>query len=427
MSYTFREIKQCRICSSHEFEVVLNLDDQYIASAFVGEAVSADLSNKYPLELVRCSSNKGCGLVQLKHSVNPDLMYADGYGYRSEINESMRDNLKSIVNQTVSIVELQDGDTVIDIGCNDGTLLNFYQDKNIDKVGFDLVLKIIESAREKGIDGINEPFSAESFLRNRPGIKAKIITSIAMFYDLEDPSKFVQDVSSVLHDEGVWVIELSYLPTMLDMNSFDTICHEHLEYYSLRQIEWMASRNGLQVTNVEFNDINGGSFRVFLQKEFIKVSSSAIEKIEAIREREQDLCLNTDKPYNKFRKEIEKFKESVTSLLFKLKSEGKMVYAYGASTKGNVLLQYAGITPELVQKAAERNQEKWGLYTLGTNIPIISEAEARRDMPDYFFVLPWHFFSGFVKREREFLERGGKFILPLPEVKIVGKDDFMNG
>jgi len=423
MNYTFREIKQCRICLSNEFEVVVDLGNQYIASAFVDETVSADLSIKYPLDLIRCSSNDGCGLVQLRHSVNPDLLYTDGYGYRSGINESMKDNLKSIVNQVASIAELQDGDTVIDIGCNDGTLLSFYQDKNIDKVGFDLVLKIIESAREKGIDGINEPFSAESFLRNRPGIKAKIITSIAMFYDLEEPNKFVQDISSVLHDEGVWVIELSYLPAMLNMNSFDTICHEHLEYYSLRQIEWMASRNGLQVTNVELNNVNGGSFRVFLQKESVKVSSSAIEKIASIRDVEKQLSLDTDKPYNNFRKEIQMFRQNVISLLLKLKSEGKTVYAYGASTKGNVLLQYAGITPELVQKAAERNPEKGGRYTLGTNIPIVSESEARADMPDYFFVLPWHFFSGFVKRESEFLDRGGKFILPLPEVKVLGKED----
>ena len=423
MSYTFKEIKQCRICSSSEFKEVVNLGNQYIASAFVDENVSADLSNKYPLELIRCSSYDGCGLVQLRHSVNPDLMYTDGYGYRSGINESMIANLKSIVNQVESIAELQDGDTVIDIGCNDGTLLDSYQNKNIDKVGFDLVEKIIKSAREKGIDGINEPFSAEVFIRNRPGKKAKIITSIAMFYDLEEPNKFVKDISSVLHDEGVWVLELSYLPAMLDMNSFDTICHEHLEYYSLKQIEWMASENGLQVTNVEFNNVNGGSFRVFLQNEFVKVGATGIERIASMRVRENQLSLDTDTPYNSFREEILKFRHTVMSLLLKLKEEGKTVYAYGASTKGNVLLQYAGITPELVQKAAERNPEKWGRYTLGTNIPIVSESQARAEMPDYFLVLPWHFFSGFVEREREFLDRGGKFILPLPEVKVLGKED----
>lgn len=423
MSYTFKEIKHCRICSSSEFKEVVNLGNQYIASAFVDKNVSVDLSNKYPLELIRCSSNDGCGLVQLRHSVNPDLMYTDGYGYRSGINESMVANLKSIVNQVESIAELQDGDTVIDIGCNDGTLLDFYQNKNIDKVGFDLVEKIILSAREKGIDGINEPFSAESFIRNRPGKKAKIITSIAMFYDLEEPNKFVKDISAVLHDEGVWVLELSYLPTMLEMNSFDTICHEHLEYYSLKQIEWMASENGLQVTKIELNDVNGGSFRVFLQKEFVNMAEKGIETIDHMRVREKQLNLETDMPYNNFRDEILKFKYTIMSLLLKLQKEGKTVYAYGASTKGNVLLQYAGITPKLVQKAAERNSEKWGRYTLGTNIPIVSEAEARADMPDYFLVLPWHFFSGFVNRENEFLDRGGKFILPLPEVRVVGKKD----
>ena len=424
MSDMVREIKECRICSSAEFELVVDLGDQYIASAFVDEHVSADLSNRYPLQLIRCSSNNGCGLVQLRHSVHPDLMYTDGYGYRSGINESMKANLKSIVNQVETIAELKDGDIVIDIGCNDGTLLDFYQNKNIDKVGFDLVAKIIQSAREKGIDGINEPFSAESFIRNRPGKKAKIITSIAMFYDLEEPNKFVKDISAVLHDKGVWVIELSYLPAMLDMNSFDTICHEHLEYYSLKQIEWMASEHGMQVTNVEINNVNGGSFRVFLQNKSVKVGASEIKRIASMRVKETQLTLDTDRPYNIFRAEILRFKNMLMSLLLKLNEEGKSVYAYGASTKGNVLLQYAGITPELVQKAAERNPEKWGRYTLGTNIPIISESEARAEMPDYFLVLPWHFFAGFVEREREFLDRGGKFIMPLPEVKVLGREDF---
>jgi hypothetical protein len=412
------ERTSCRICGSTKLDSVINLGNQYIASAFVGDVVPASLDQPYPTEVVRCVD--GCGLVQLRHSIDRNLLYAEGYGYRSGTNELMRINLGSIAASVESVADLRSGDTVLDIGCNDGTLLDSYGVKGLDKVGFDPVLSIARSATEKGIFVVNDFFSSQRFREVRPGRKPRAITSIAMFYDLEQPLEFAKDVAGLLADGGVWVIELSYLPTMLAKISFDTVCHEHLEFYALRQIDWMAERAGLTVGRVELNEVNGGSFRVLLRKRGLEWRAADRETVEAMRRRERDLGLDTDAPYRSFRDASQRIRDELQRLLQGLKAKGKKVYVYGASTKGNTLLQYCGIDHRLVDKAADRNPEKWGRHTLGTGIPIISEEQARAEKPDYFLVLPWHFFSGFVTREAEFLAHGGKFILPLPQVKIVG-------
>jgi NDP-4-keto-2,6-dideoxyhexose 3-C-methyltransferase len=415
---TCTERSSCRICGSASLDTVIDLGDQFIASAFVGDVVPEPLNRRYPTEVVRCV--EGCGLVQMRHSIERKLLYADGYGYRSGTNELMRANLRSIAAGVESAVDLHPGDTVLDIGCNDGTLLDSYGVKGLDKVGFDPVSSIARSAVEKGVFVVNDFFSAQRFREARPGRKARAITSIAMFYDLEQPLDFAKQVAGLLAADGVWVIELSYLPTMLEKISFDTICHEHLEYYALRQIEWMAERAELAVRRVEFNDTNGGSFRVFLGRRNDAARDADRNTVESARRRESGFALDTDGPYRAFREAASRIRSELTTLLQRLKADGKKVYIYGASTKGNTLLQYCAIDYRLVDKAADRNPEKWGRHTLGTDIPIISEEQARSERPDYFLVLPWHFFSGFVTREAEFLARGGKFILPLPSVRIVG-------
>jgi hypothetical protein len=251
-----------------------------------------------------------------------------------------------------------------------------------------------------------------------------VVTSIAIFYDLENPMKFVRDIGSLLADDGIWVIELSYLPFMLAKNSFDTICHEHLEYYALRQIEWMLTREQMEIHRIEFNDMNGGSFRLFIRKaSFGSVPDQARFLLQKTRDEEKTLGLDGDIPYLRFRESALKVRSDLVNLLSRLRSRGETVYIYGASTKGNVILQFCGIDNQMIARAADRNPDKWGKWTLGTNIPIISEEDARNDRPDYFLVLPWHFFESFKKREEPFLRRGGRFILPLPEVRVVGIED----
>lgn len=413
----------CRVCGSPELCSVIDLGSQCIASIFVeGEALPF-LLQPYPLEVVRCTANGGCGLVQLRHTISPDVLYAY-YGYRSGTNEIMRANLRDITAKIEQMIELKSGDIVLDIGCNDGTLLDSYQTAGIDRLGFDPAANVAESARQKGLDVVDDFFSFQSFATVRPGRKAKVVTSIAMFYDLENPPGFVSDVASLLADDGVWVIELSYLPFMLQKDLFDTICHEHLEYYALRQIKWMLRREQLQVHRIEFNDINGGSFRLFIRKQaFGPVPADARALLDKVRKYEEILGLDTDRPYVRFREAALKVRDDLMKLLTELKAAGKSVYIYGASTKGNTILQFCGIDDTMVVKAADRNPEKWGRRTLGTDIPIASEEEVRAEKPDYFLVLPWHFFEAFKIREAAFLKRGGKFILPLPEVRVVGVDD----
>jgi NDP-4-keto-2,6-dideoxyhexose 3-C-methyltransferase len=412
-------VQNCRICGSSELVKVIDLGEQYIATHSVAGDAPDFLQTRYPLELVRCAGKGGCGLVQLRHSVDPSALYFD-YGYRSGINQSMRDNLADITAKIERLVPLRPGDGVLDIGCNDGTLLSSYQTSGIDRLGIDPSSNVLALARAKGLDAVNDYFSADVYKRARPGQKARAITSIAMFYDLEQPANFVRDISSIMSEDGVWVIELSYLPFMLQKNSFDTICHEHLEYYSLGTVEWLLKKENLAVQHVEFNDVNGGSMRLFIRR------ASAFDQPNAsvtdARRHEEDLALDKEQTYESFRENVARVRSELRTVLEEAQRRGQSVYLYGASTKGNTILQFCGIDGAMIPKAADRNPDKWGRHTLGTNIEIISEDKARAERPDYFLVMPWHFFDEFKERERSFLEAGGKFILPLPEVRIVGQE-----
>lgn len=411
-------LERCRICGSSQLSPALDLGAQYVATHTVLGDVPEALDRRYPLRLVRCSDEKGCGLVQLGDTIDQSLLYYD-YGYRSGINQTMRSHLASIVAEVIAHVPVTKDDLVLDIGCNDGTLLAAYDGP--ERLGFEPSANVCAAARARGLDVVPEYFNKEAFERARPGRRAKIITSIAMFYDLPDPQRFVRDIAAVLAPDGIWALEMSYIGTMLERCSYDTVCHEHLEYYGLRQIEWMLERAGLRAERVSFNDINGGSFRVLVRHQAFE-SDSECESLDQLRSVERERRLDSDAPYAAFRKVVEQEREELRKLLADLNRQGKRVYAYGASTKGNIILQYCGIDLHMVPKVADRNPEKWGRRTPGTEIEIISEAQARDEKPDYFLILPWHFLPEFAQREREFFERGGQFIMPLPKVQIVGKE-----
>jgi hypothetical protein len=331
----------------------------------------------------------------------------------------MTENLHGIAQAAQELVGLAPGDVVVDIGCNDGTLLDGYTGESIKYLGFD-PSDVSRYAVEKGYDVVNDFFSAGPFRERYADRKAKIITSIAMFYDLERPRDFVADVADSLARQGVWVMELHYLPLMLEANSFDAIVHEHLEYYSLAVLERLFAEEGLEVVRAEINDINGGSIRLFIgHAGQIPRTPERTEAIQALRIREFELALDDAEPYEQFRQRAEKVRDDLRALLTDLKSQGKSVHIYGASTKGNTILQYAGIDASLVPYAADRNPDKWGSETIATRIPIISEEESRAMNPDYYLALPWHFLNEFLERETEFLARGGRFIVPLPDVRVV--------
>jgi len=343
------------------------------------------------------------------------------YGYRSGINQTMTQHLAGIARGVESRVELKAGDLVVDIGANDGTLLLQYRTKGAEYVGFE-PSNIRPLQPTPSIHFIGDYFSAAGLKQLYGDRKAKIVTSIAMFYDLEEPNSFVADVAAVLAQDGLWVLELAYLPTTLALNSFDTICHEHLEYYSLGPMEQLLRRHGLQVADAELNASNGRSIRVTVcqtDSPHREQSTAARSRVYALKKKEFELRLDTHEPYEAFARNIQNVRRELPALLLKLMREGKRIYGYGASTKGNVILQYCEITPEHVIAIADRNPAKWGGSTLGTGIPIISEDDMRAAKPDYLLVLPWHFLAEFRTREEAFLGRGGKFIVPVPKVEIV--------
>jgi SAM-dependent methyltransferase len=331
----------------------------------------------------------------------------------------MVSNLAGISALAEETVKLNPGDIVLDIGCNDGTLLASYQTQGLRHIGID-PSDVALKARERGFEVVNDFYSADAFRRVHPQEKARVVTSISMFYDLESPRAFVEDIASVLADDGIWILEQSYLPSMLAVNSFDTICHEHLEYYSLAVLERLFGECGLEVVDVHLNDVNGGSFRLCVAHQGrVKPSREAAIRVQELRVSEFELALDTDTPYAEFRANIRRIKNELQAFLKKAKAEGKLVHGYGASTKGNTTLQYCGINGDILPAIADRNPRKWGSFTIGSRVKIISEDESRAAKPDYYLVLPWHFMPEFKTREKEFLARGGQFVVPFPQVHLV--------
>jgi hypothetical protein len=414
----------CRICGSRELAPVLDLGEQCIAGAFAEPGGEQPVQRAIPLQLVRCDMTRdqdACGLVQIRHTVPGSILY-HSYWYRSGVNRTMTENLYGIARAAQDLASLQAGDLVVDIGCNDGTLLDGYTAEHVRFLGFD-PSDVSRYAVEKGYDVVRDFFSAEGLQRRHPDQRAKVITSIAMFYDLEDPRAFVRDVSASLAEDGVWVMELHYLLSMLEANSFDAIVHEHLEYYSLAVLERLFAEAGLQVVRAELNDMNGGSIRLFISHAGRRQPSAEdVTQLQRLRLREFEVGLDSPAPYEGFAERCLAVRDELQALCRSVTSDGKRIHAYGASTKGNTILQFAGLDRSMVEYAADRNPDKWGSETIRTGIPIISEEESRSMRPDYYLVLPWHFLDEFVQREQAYLNDGGKFIVPLPEVRVIAAD-----
>jgi hypothetical protein len=367
------------------------------------------------------------GLVRLEQAAPLDTMYGK-YWYRSGINNTMKTELKNIVDSIKNIVDLKENDLWVDIACNDGTLLS-YVSEDLIRVGIDPVDEdyVVESSKHSDLI-IQDYFSSEIFKQSKFGtLKAKVVTSIAMFYDLEEPKKFINDVYDIIDDNGVWVLQLSYSPLMIKQVAFDNICHEHIYYYSLFNLKQLFEENGFKIMDVQLNDINGGSFRVYCMKQNSNESKFSTQpyrdvcnfRIQSLLEYEKTLLLDKEDTWLNFYDKILDLKSKTVSFIKDEKSKGKKIWGYGASTKGNTLLQFFNLDNTLIDGIAERSKFKFGLKTVGTNIPIYSESEMREANPDYLLILPWHFIDEFIERESEFLKNGGKFIVPCPEFKII--------
>ena len=409
----FREITRCRVCGSDRLVSVVDLGEQALTGVFP-RARDAEVI-KGPLECVKCVGD--CGLLQLRHSYEPTAMYGDAYGYRSALNRSMVEHLARKVQSLLALSPVGADDVVLDIGSNDGTTLAQYPE-SATLVGIDPSAAKFAKYYKPHINIVPEFFSAATFLRSSGGRPARIITSIAMFYDLERPLDFVHDVHASLADGGLWHFEQSYLPSMLAARSYDTICHEHVEYYALRPIVWMLDRVGFSIRDVTLNDVNGGSFAVTAVKAKPSATSHAPVVSEMLGE-EGRLGLSSPAPYERFARSAAEHRDQLRALLYRLKSDGKKVFGLGASTKGNVVLQYCGIDAGLVSCIAEVNEDKFGCFTPGTGIPIVSEAEASAQNPDVYLVLPWHFRKNILARSGPIFARGAKLLFPLPEIDLV--------
>jgi hypothetical protein len=335
----------------------------------------------------------------------------------------MTEHLHELARTAADAAQLAPGDLVVDVGCNDGTLFDGYQSDGLRYLGFD-PSDVTRYAIEKGYEVEVSFFSRARLARRYPDQKAKVLTSIAMFYDLEAPAAFVADAAQSLAEEGIWVIELHYLPLMLERNQFDAIVHEHLEYYSLAVLERLLGDAGLEVVQAEVNDLNGGSIQLFIAHAGRRrPTKDGEEQLQELRIKEFEMALDSADPYAAFATRVTQVKDDLSRLCRSLADDGKTIHVYGASTKGNTILQYAELGREVIPYAADRNPDKWGAETIRTKIPIISEEDSRAMSPDYYLVLPWHFMDEFVEREHEFLAGGGKFIVPLPEVRVIDSPD----
>ena len=409
----YKKTDKCRICGNKNLECVLDLGEQMLTGVFprkMGEKITSG-----PLRLLKCTGGEDvCGLLQLEHSYDLGEMYGENYGYRSGLNASMVEHLNSKVKKILEMVKIETGDLIVDIGSNDSTTLQAYPSNIPTLVGIDPTGVKFSNYYPPHIQLIPDFFSASLLKERFPDKKAKVITSFSMFYDLESPVSFMEEIYEVLADDGIWVFEQSYMPTMLEMNSYDTVCHEHLEYYALRQIKWMTDRVGFKILDVELNDVNGGSFSVTVCKSDDDKSVAA--SVKKMLDGEDEKGLNTLIPYNEFAKRVEKTKSDLLTFIKKANDEGKTFAALGASTKGNVLLQYCGLSQDIIHYVGEVNVEKYGCYTPGTWLPIVPEADLIGGKFDYLIVLPWHFRDFFVKNLKL---KNEKLLFPLPDIEIV--------
>lgn len=400
-------IFKCRSCKSSKLIDIFALGDQYL-SDFVLQSTKKKPEN-YPLALVLCGD---CTLLQLKHTTPPSSLYHDRYGYYSGISSTIRADLKDVVKNALSRVNPSSDDILVDIGSNDATLLKYYTSL-YQRVGFDPVSKFKKYYDEPNLSFVNDYFSYRSFSGRFPKQKAKVITVISCFYDLDDPNSFVEDLQKTLASDGLLIIQQNYLVGMLKQNAIDNVVHEHLEYYSLTSLTKLLNRHGLDVVDAQVNDINGGSFRVYVRH---------MDTLKKMRLVEAKMKLHDRWTYYLFGMRVNQARKHLYEFVKKVTDEGKKVYLYGASTRVNTLLQYAGLDNKLLTAAVERNPDKFGKKIASIDLPIISEEQARKEKPDYMLVGPWFFREEICKREEEYVRNGGALLFPLPELYIYDQD-----
>jgi SAM-dependent methyltransferase len=415
-------VDACRVCGNSNLETVFDVGAQYLQGSFVMDGMPAPSRDKIPMELLRCDTNaqpNACGLVQLRHQVPSSVLYAN-YWYTSGTTVTMNRHLSSIATTACEHADFVES-RVLDIGCNDGTLLADYP-TTLEKWGIDP--SDIAATVADSVELVKDVFPSRELRARLGSRKFDVVTSIAMYYDLSDPVEFAREVEFLLSDEGIWIVEMSYLPMMLKMNSLDTVCHEHLEYYSLAVLDYIAEKVGMRIIEASLNAINGGSIQLLLCKSDSKRKTGSAETLASLRQYEKQIGLDTSKPLLDFRSRVERQRQEMLDLVRDIQQRNETIHVYGASTKGNVLIQWYGLDQRQLPYAADRNPKKVGARTVGTDIVIISESDSRAMRPDYYLVLPWHFRREFLQREKDTISSGTRMIFPLPELLVVDAGNY---
>ena len=412
-------IEKCRVCGNPSLILCASIGAQYLSSVFPENLDYRPVVPQFPLDLVMCEKKDDgstCGLVQLAHQLDLSAMY-DAYPYTSSTNSSMASILQDVAENGRALGHLRPGDLIMDIGGNDGTLLSFFQHDDLDLLCIDAAKNVVPVLRSDRFTLVRDFFSAKLFA-NTENKKARLIFSVAMLYHLADPVNFSQHVAECLADDGVWIVQMVYLPAMLRTNMYDNIVHEHVGYYATHHMKWIMEQVGLEIFDVELNDVYGGSFRVFVKKKGCG-RFPPTERYHANLHEELELGIFDPATYRAFMRRIEKTRADLRALCRKVRQEGKTIWVYGASTKGNTILQYCGLGKDDIVAAADANLFKLGKYIIGADIPIKDEATMRAARPDYLLALPYSFLAGFMRREAELIAEGTKFIVPLPDVRLI--------
>ncbi|MBI2043929.1 methyltransferase domain-containing protein [Candidatus Pacearchaeota archaeon] len=412
-------IEECGVCGFKNLVPIIFLGDQYVSNFVEREE---EQGVKVPLELVLCQE---CKLLQLRYIAPYEAMWNEHYWYKAGMSSTIGKDLKDVAEKSTKIADLREGDLVLDIGCNDGTMLQFF-DKKFDIIGFEPSKNMADEAESKGFKVIKDFFNAEDFKRHYGERKAKLVTVIATFYEIPYPNKFMQDVVSVMDKGGVMVVQQIYAPALLKQNAFDNVVHEHIKYYTFNSLNRLLERYGLEVFDVETNYISGGSMRTYIRfkgNDKVKVPEGAEKRIKEVIENEEKMELHTIKPYVEFAERVNRLKKYIVNFLKEEKAKGKKIWIYGASTRGNAALQYFGITNELIDGIADRNAAKFGKMPAGTFIPIHPPEKMRAEKPDYLWVTTWNYLDEIVTQEKEYYENGGKFIATMPDFKLISKDE----
>jgi NDP-4-keto-2,6-dideoxyhexose 3-C-methyltransferase len=409
-------VRACRVCGNTELEPIIDLGRQYQSSTFPETLDYREYEPRLPLDLVLCVKGEdGCGLPQLGHRVDLSAMF-EAYPYTSSTNSSMAAHLRDVADSGRAAARPAEGATILDIGGNDGTLLENFAGGGHELINIDAAANVEAIFEAPEYTRLASLFSADAYESVAAG-PASLIFSVAMFYHLDDPVSFAREAAGVLADNGVWVIQMAYLPAMLRTNMYDNIVHEHAGYYATEHMRWVLGQAGLEVFDVELNDVYGGSFRVFARHAGSGKPNS--ERLARVLEDERELGLFDGRTYRAFRQRIERTRDELVALCEEARGEGRSIWVYGASTKGNTILQYCEIGREHLDAAADANPFKIGRYMIGSDVPIRSEEEMRAARPDLLLALPYSFADRFIEREAELVAAGTRFIVPLPEVRLV--------